>query len=915
MFSLIMSARALTLFLLSCLTAFADTRFGNSTVAMPAAPPESAIAVETAFPTLTFSQPLCLRSAPGDTQRLFVCEKTGDLELIPDVTAGTPTKTIFLDLDSIVSGRAGEAFQTSSEQGLLSVAFHPDYASNGFFFTVYSVRINNSANYQRLSRWKAPGITDTVADPNSEKILIEMLNQSTNHNGGDLHFGPDGYLYMSWGDEGSQHDGHNNSQYLDKDFWSSLIRIDVDVEPADFPGGSGDDDTNLPPNSHAAIKLYNLAGNIDPAGIPLYEIPDDNPWVGATSFNGVTVDPDANVRTEFFAVGFRNPWRFSFDSLTDELWLGDVGQGLWEEVSTVLSGSNHGWAWYEGDANGSKFGDSINGAMSTAATFTFPEWDYAHNGPSTLIGTSVTGGLVFRGNNIGSLYGKYIFADFNSGNIWSLERTTTHGSPIVERIAGQSYIAGFGTDPSNGDLLMADLIGGQIRRLVPGTPDPTFPDTLSKTGIFSSVATLTPNAGVIPYDANLPFWSDYAIKQRWFVIKNTSDLIGYSEDDPWTFPEGMVWVKHFDLELTRGDPATKRRIETRVLVKTATASYGVSYRWNNIASGIQTEATLVADGGEDIPLTIDTGSSTVPQTWSIPSHAQCIICHTPEAGHALSFNTRQLNHSGTLGGGSDNFLTLLNDCGYLDALPSDPAALPRHISPTESTYSLEARVRSYLDVNCAYCHRSAGTAPASWLGNHHLTLDETGLINGPIAAPQDFADRLIVPGNTARSIILSRVAESNGYGRMPPIASNELDQVGIQLLTDWINQEANATVSYNDWRIANFGNDTSPEGAPGENPDNDPSTNEGEWLTHTNPNDGADFLRTTLRHTGTKVEIDIPALSSRRVTVQRSTNLIDWFRWDIPANDSIPLNPASPHTFTATPIGSEEFFRFRIEEN
>ena len=150
---------------------------------------------------------------------------------------------------------------------------------------------------------------------------------------------------------------------------------------------------------------------------------------------------------------------------------------------------------------------------------------------------------------------------------------------------------------------------------------------------------------------------------------------------------------------------------------------------------------------------------------------------------------------------------------------------------------------------------------------------------------------------------------------MPPIASNELDQVGIQLLTDWINQEANATVSYNDWRIANFGNDTSPEGAPGENPDNDPSTNEGEWLTHTNPNDGTDFLRTTLRHTGTKVEIDIPALSSRRVTVQRSTNLIDWFRWDIPANDSIPLNPASPHTFTATPIGSEEFFRFRIEEN
>ncbi len=213
--------------------------------------------------------------------------------------------------------------------------------------------------------------------------------------GGDLEFGPDGYLYMSWGDEGNQNDSRNNGQVIDKDFWSSITRMDVDLEPEDYSpsDGTGGDDSNLPPNDHPAIVLR--------SGAPLYEVPSDNPWVGATTFNGVAVDP-TEVRTEFFAVGFRNPWRFSFDKVTGELWAGDVGQGAWEEVAVIDFGSNHGWAWREGKQSGPKNGNLINGASQTSATLIDPEWDYGH-GSGEFQGNSVTGGVVYRGTGIPEL--------------------------------------------------------------------------------------------------------------------------------------------------------------------------------------------------------------------------------------------------------------------------------------------------------------------------------------------------------------------------------------------------------------------------------------------------------------------------------------------------------------------------------
>jgi glucose/arabinose dehydrogenase len=1084
-----MTTRSISIFLLSTLVSGAGPRVANETITMPASPPVSTLELENAFAGLSFSSPLCLRSPEGDSRRLFVCEKTGDLALIPDVTAANPVKTVFLDLDAILSSR-GEALRTNSEMGLLSVAFHPDYTTNGSFFAVYNVTLSGVA-YQRLSRWHDPNIADTVADPLSEEVLIEMRDDAGNHNGGDLHFGPDGYLYMSWGDEGNQNDSLNNSQFIDKDFWSSVMRIDVDLEPEDDTAadGTGSDDANVRPNGHAAVKL--VGGN------PLYEVPVENPWVGATSFNGVSVNP-LDVRTEFYAVGFRNPWRFSFDSETGELWVGDVGQGAREDVDVVELGNNHGWAWYEGDANGPKFNNTINGASRTSAILTPPVWDYAH-GSGEFQGNSITGGFVYRGTRIPELFGKYIFGDYSSGNIWSLKRNDDPGNPEVIRIAGDGGIAGFGPDPSNGDVLMADVNSGQIHRLVSRDVGTSFPATLTETGIFSDVASLTANPGVVPYEVNVSFWSDHAIKQRWFAIKNTIDQVEYSRDGSWSFPNGMVWVKHFDLELERGNQATKKRIETRVLVKnqreevsttvvvpseaackvlvpvnasleatwmetgfddfgwtsavtgigydenttygslfgaggdlgnqmngvnssvyvripfqvsdvasvekltlrmkyddgfvaylngqpvaeanppsstlaynsgaggdnpdgsavnfedfdldafssillegenvlaiqglnngigssdmlilpellTGSVSliegvYGVSYKWNEAG----TEASLVGSGGENLDLMVDTGEELRLQRWNIPSRAACIVCHTPQAGHALSFNTRQLNREGTLGGMSGNFINLLHSSGYLDALPESPAAMPRHIGATEADYSLEARVRSYLAVNCAYCHQDPGTAlPSAWKGNHRLTLDETGIINGlALAGTQNPNDRLIVPGDADRSVILNRVAATNGYTRMPALATNELDEVGIQLLTAWINQEASDLTNYAAWRFVNFASASSPEGAPEFDADGDGVSNHHEWLALSNPNDSTSFLRTSVELVEGNVEIEIPGRANRSFIVERSTNMVDWLRWSVTGNDGIPRNPTGSSTLSGTAGGEREFFRLKIEE-
>jgi glucose/arabinose dehydrogenase len=634
------------------LTISDDPRLPASTLAFPTTAPTGIFSAEIAYPSIRIQSPTAIESPPGDSKRLFATQLIGRVLLIPDASNASSPLINSLELKLLVNSREDETFQDIGGRGLLSLAFHSDFARNRQLFLSYTVLING-ITYERLSRFLMSETSPDYVDPDSETVFIEIEQTASpnSHTGGDLHFGPEGYLYMSWGDEGGDNDAQNNAQKINQDFWSSIIRIDVDKRLG-----------NVEPNPHPAIKLDDFAK-------AYYSVPVDNPF-----FTPPNTPND--VRTEFYAIGFRNPWRFSFDQQTGRLIVGDVGQNAREEISIVNKGDNHGWPYFEGDISGPKAIPPTNTSSFAAPTFT-----YTHS-PTR---KSVTGGVVYRGDRFPGLYGKYVFCDYVTGDIWSIDLDI--GSSSLERLTGNAGIVSVGIDPSNGDILFVDYHDRLIRRLVATTPQNTLPNTLSQTGFFANLTTLEPNPGVIPYDVNLPFWSDHADKQRWFALPNGIDTIGFNKDHPWTFPTGMVWVKHFDLQTTRGNPATSKRLETRFFVKTEDSAYGFSYRWNEEG----TEAFLVGDEGEEFDLDVIEDGHSLTQRWQIPSRSQCMSCHNPQAGTSLSFNTRQLNREGQLAGSTGNFLDLLKGHGYLTGLSTSTITLSRHVRANESDYSLGAR--------------------------------------------------------------------------------------------------------------------------------------------------------------------------------------------------------------------------------
>jgi len=866
---------------------FANTlRLSNSTLNVPATAPPLSIQLVPAFTGIT--SPVAMASPPGDTQRLFVCEKGGLVRFIPSVTATTPTISTFLDLPTLLSSR-GHSMSTGGEQGLLGITFHPNYAVNRYFYIFYSVTIG-STTYERVSRFTTQAANPSAADTSSELILIQQVDEASNHNGGDLHFGPDGYLYISFGDEGGQNDQYNNTQNITKDFFSAIIRIDVDKKAG-----------SLTPNTHAAIPLD--------SGVARFTIPNDNPFVGATTFLGAAVTP-ASVRTEFWAVGLRNPWRFSFDSLTGELWAADVGSNTYEEVDIIAKGSNYGWAFREGNHNGPK--SSSAPANFDTLYHKAPLYEYTHSGgDSNFTGSSVSGGIVYRGTRVSGLSGAYIFGDYVTGNIWSLVRNGAN-PPTVTRIAGEVGVVAFGADPSNGDVLIADLDGNRILRLTSDTVVDNFPATLSATGLFADLASLSPAPGLLPYEPNLSFWSDYAIKRRWFIIPNLADKMTSSPDNSWTFPAGQIWVKHFDLETTRGDPATKKRIETRLLVKNATGSYGVSYRWNDAG----TEATLAPDGGVDVDLRLIVNGGPYTQRWRIPSRSECLACHTPQAGHALSFNTRQLNLTYTTNGFTGNQLTLLESAAYLTNSLGSPNLLPHHLAPDDPAFPVEARVRSYLAVNCAYCHKAGGTAaPAAWDGRPELSLAQTGLIDGPALNNGGNAlNRLVISGDLAHSVVYNRVANTNGFTRMPPLGTSELDPKALALLSEWINQSLPAKKTYQQWRLEKFASNSTPQGESTADPDGDGRTNQNEYLTATDPLNGNSFFSASPAISGNQFRLNFYVPANQSAQVETSDNLQTWTLWDVSGNHGIPRTGESV-TLQGSASDARSFFRVKLQDH
>ncbi|HEX2854958.1 MAG TPA: PQQ-dependent sugar dehydrogenase [Opitutaceae bacterium] len=721
------------------------TRVAAASLRLPQNPPAYTYTTERAFPSINFNQPIAIVSPPGETNRLFILEKPGRIRVIPDLAAATPAASTFLDLTSLIG-------DDSSEQGLLALAFHPQFATNGFFYVWFTLRTTTTAGtgqHNRLARFRVSTTNPNLGDLASQQPLISQFDQAGNHNGGELAFGPDGYLYLSLGDEGGANDQYQNSQRIDRDFFAGLLRLDVDQRAG-----------NLAPNPHASVH----AGT--------YSVPADNPFVGATSFNGSAVTP-SSVRTELWATGLRNPWRMAFDSATGALWCADVGQGAREEVNVIERGGNYGWNYREGTLAGPR------ASPPAGANFVLPLWEYSH-----AEGESITGGLVYRGGRYPGLAGQYLFADYGSGRIWALQPdgTSRVGADRVQQIALDAGIVSFGINPRTDDVLFADIAESTVKRIVANTTSGgTLPPTLTETGAFTNLATLAPAPGVVAYEPNASFWSDHARKRRWFALPNTTGTFGFSSAGNWSLPAGAVWVKHFDLELTRGNPATARRVETRFLVKTATNIYGVTYRWNDA----QTEATLVPEDGATQTFTVTENGAARSQTWRYPSRTECITCHTDAGGQALSFNMRQLNRDFPFPGGSANQIAALAQAGYLN-VSATPAGLAALVDPADGSKATEERARSYLDVNCAQCHQPGGAAQGLWDARHATPLSLAAIVNGALIDNQgSSANRVIAPGDAAHSQLLARVT-ATGAPRMPPLVSSERDPLAATLLTQWI---------------------------------------------------------------------------------------------------------------------------------
>lgn len=881
-----------------------DTRYVN----LPQQPPATALVVENALPGITFDSPHDFCTVPGDSRKVFVTEGDGRVFMIPDISASTPQKIQVLDISNQVT-------HDNNELAMKSIAAHPDWLTNGYIYVTY----NSTESTVRLSRFTCQTTAPYTAG--SEQILIDQDNAGTFHNIGNCAFGADGYLYVGFGDEGTQNDGYDNSQHIDKDIWSCIARIDVDKKPQSLIPNEDDD-------------IPRVGGGS--TGEAHFRIPADNPFLGATSFNGIAVSPDS-VRTEMFVCGVRNPWQFSPEDLdgngtVDEIWIADVGRSDREEVGAYAAGQNAGWAWKEGTQNGVRSGQLLNGAAESAAVLTPPLWDYTRGG-GAFEGQSVTGGFLYRGSALPELNGKYLFADYVSGNIWSLQRTLPQ--PTVTRLAGEIAIVALIDSPDQSGVLLLDRgnVGtnqgsGSIKRLKFGTVDSTFPQTLSRTNFFSDLSHLSPNPGGVSYTPNLRFWSDFADKSRWFLINNTADAVGYSATGPWSYPQGMVFVKHFDYptrwesfsRTINGQQVADRRplpgspsvrLETRFLVRNASGAYGVSYRWN----GAQTDAALAENNGEAFPVGITLDGVPTSINWRIPSRSSCMTCHTPEAGHALSFNTLQLNRSGSIGKHSGNFISALSLAGYLEGFPGDPTNLPRHLRPDETSYSKEARVRSYLDVNCSYCHQTGGTGGGNWDGRSLLTLAQTGIINTPpVDDPVHAGDLLVIPGQASHSILYNRLAAANGYSRMPPLATTEIDYEGAQLVSEWIASEVRPHTTYTLWRIAMFGDAASADGAPDHDADGDGMSNRFEYLTHTDPHDSNSLWKPAFGISNGNAVYHFDGIPDRGIRAYHSPDMADWSLWPVSGNDGIPIPGQTGKTLQAPVETGKQFFRLSIEE-
>jgi uncharacterized repeat protein (TIGR03806 family) len=648
-------------------------------------------------------------------QRLLIVEQPGKVKSLKN---GESQATLILNLQDRVTAIS----PGGDERGLLGMAIHPR-TSNRVFLS-YTTR---EPLRSRISEFRYDLASNRI-DPASESIILELPQPFSNHNGGDIAFGKDGMLYIAFGDGGSGNDPQGNGQSLNT-LLGKILRIDID---------------------HAKP----------------YTIPTSNPFANRN-----------DAKKEIFAYGLRNPWRFSFDRLTGELWAGDVGQGKYEEIDLIESGKNYGWNTMEGK-------HCLRGNTCNTAGLTLPVHEYGRAD-----GFSVTGGFVYRGTKIPSLNGKYVFGDFGSGKIWALANQGNGNVSVELLLESQRNISSFGED-QNGELLVLDHRGSVLRLATKAqVKGDSFPFKISETGCFSSLNPLIPAEGVHNYEVNSPLWSDGLEKSRLASIPLGSKIKG-AASGRWEFPDGSVFIKNFFLPSNAADQSDRQIVETRFLVKRSGQFIGYSYLWNEG----QTEASYIPSSvSREFVIKNESGTNE-RFSYTYPSSADCNRCHTEGGNKVLGFNQQQLDRDLQKPDGSvvDQLEHFVQN-EILEMSLASNRAFPKMVSYRNPDEHIDLRAKSYLTSNCSYCHNAETRAgQLSFDFRWTASLRDMGVCNvyaerGSFNIPDA---QIVRAGDANQSVLYQRVKTHENLLMMPPLGHGRVDTVATTVLEDWINQLA-----------------------------------------------------------------------------------------------------------------------------
>lgn len=697
------------------------------------APPKPYV-LERVLPQLTFDNPVDLLAVPH-SKKMAMLEVGGKLWTFNNNNA-TSERHLVCDMKTI-----------KGMTRAYGVAFHPDFKRNHALFLCYVLDANNPVG-TKVVRVKATSVDPLKIDLTKRETVIEWV--AGGHNGGSLQFGPhDGMLYVSTGDSGPAFppDPKKTGQDI-SDLMASILRINVD-------------------------KTDGERG---------YSIPADNPFANLKGARG-----------EVWSYGHRNPWRMSFDPVTNDLWVGDVGWEMWEMIYRVKPGDNYGWSLLEHT-------QQVHPERRRGPTPIVPP-TAAHSHTES---RSISGGHVYHGDRLSKLTSTYVYGDYVTGKLWGIGVDGDKLTKPFEVADSTIQVICFGVDHRK-ELYVVGY-DGSIHRLIENptrTSNEKFPKLLSETGLFSNVAKHSFSAGVLPYAINAEPWADDTIAQRFIAIPGNGKLGVHATNnvqkgdlkDEWSYPIDTVIGKTILLETKLGEPDSQRRLETQILHRGAAIWHAYTYLWNDD----QTDAKLSDGKGFDRSFQIadDTAAGgTRRQTWHFASSSECLACHTTRGGSIYGFKPDQLNRDFDYGTHTDNQLRTMAHLGLFEKPlakgdPIDAPSLdkvPKMVAPHDGLKSLTSRVRSYLHVNCAHCHRRGGGGTAAMDIQQHLALNKTNIVSRPTQGTFGLvAPWLIAPGNPYQSTIYYRMSKV-GKGRMPHFGSQVVDVRGIRLIHDWIEQ-------------------------------------------------------------------------------------------------------------------------------